>query len=422
MGKAKAPHYFRRQFERLLDEALKTHPAVYLSGPRKAGKTTLAREVCRGNHHYTSLNSSLSLASVLDAPEPFFQSLPVKELNIIDEAHFAAELFRYAENRSENNVDNSVQSSGTGYLLIGPMGRQMLFSRKAASESRVEELTLLPFSAAERRRSETNYLRRLLIGKLIQRTFEPARLADEIESATFPELALNSGIDHEQWFDGFLSVVLQRDIQTAAVIRNPERIVPLLVSLAARVGGLINDASVIKETGLDAKTYAKYKAAVLYTFLTFEIEPYSGPNRVRKRLLRQSKIYFIDTNLLCYVMRQNLRELLSGDRATSGRLFENFIATEIIKQAAVINGIKVRHFSLAGGSEVDFVIEAGNGAAVGIDICFKSTLSERDFSHLRTMRTALGKNFSRGFVLYAGTEQIEFSDGLWAVPVNALWE
>ncbi|MCL2877412.1 MAG: DUF4143 domain-containing protein [Acidobacteria bacterium] len=420
MGKAKTPHYYRRQFDGLLIETLKTHSAVYLSGPRKAGKTALAREVFRGN--YASFNSPFLLASVLDAPEPFFQSLPENKLNVLDEAHFAVELFRYAENRSEKNGDSPGQSSETRYLLIGPMGQPMLFGQKAASKSRVRELTLLPLSAAERHGAGTNFLRRLLIGKLAPRIFEPVRLADVIEGATFPELALNSKIDREQWFDGFLSAILQRDIQTAVAVRNPERIVPLLVSLAARVGGLLNDASVIKETGLDAKTYAKYKAAVLYTFLTFAIEPWNGPNRIKKRLLRQNKIYFTDTNLLCYVMRRDLREVLSGDFVTSGRLFENFIATEIVKQAAVINGIRIRHFSLAGGREVDFVIEAENGAAVGIDVSFKSVLSERDFGNLQVMRTALGKNFSRGFVFYAGTEQAEFLDGLWAVPVNALWE
>jgi predicted AAA+ superfamily ATPase len=107
---------------------------------------------------------------------------------------------------------------------------------------------------------------------------------------------------------------------------------------------------------------------------------------------------------------------------TAGLLFENFIASEIVKQAAAIRGTRVRHFCLSGGKEVDFVIEAENGAAVGIDVRFKSTLSARDFSNLRVMRDTFGKNFSRGLIIYAGTEQIEFSDGFWAIPANALWE
>jgi predicted AAA+ superfamily ATPase len=215
---------------------------------------------------------------------------------------------------------------------------------------------------------------------------------------------------------------LQRDIQTAAGIRNSERIVPLLVSLASRIGSLLNDASVIKETGLDAKTYAKYKAAALNTFLVFEIEPWSGPKRINKRMVCQRKVYFTDTNMLCYVMRRSLRDVLAGDAVMSGRMFENFVATEIIKQAIGVRGTRIRHFSPSGGKEVDFIVEAENGAAVGIDVSFKSVLSGRDFSNLQVMRTALGKNFSRGLIIYSGSGQIEFFDGLWAVPVNALWE
>ena len=414
--------YNSRQFERLLIEALKTGSTIYLNGPRKSGKTTLAREVCR-EVNYISFNSPLLLASALDEPEAFFQSLPENELNIVDEAHFAAELFRYAENAPENNYDNLEQSSGNRYLLISPMSFQMFFGYKETPIHHVSELTLLPFSVAERRRTGTNFLRRLLIGKLMPRTFDAVRITDEIEGATFPELALNPEIDRVQWFDNFLSAVLQRDLQTAVGIRNPERVVPLLFSLAARVGVLLNDASVIKETGLDAKTYAKYKAAAFYTFLAFEIEPWSGLNRIKKRLVRQSKIYFTDTNLMCYIMRRNLREVFAGgDSVTSGRLFENFVATEIVKQTAGIRGMRIRHFGLSGGKEVDFIIEAENGAAVGVDVCFKSVLSDRDFGNLQVMRTALGKNFNRGFIIYTGTEQTEFSDSLWAIPVNALWE
>jgi len=420
MSDTDAPLYYRRHFEGLLVEALRNDSIVYLSGPRKAGKTTLARKICEGR--YISFNSPLLLSSIHDDPETFCRSLPENELNIVDDAHFVAEQFLYAENRLKKNHDGSRQNSEKRRLLIGPVGLPMFSGYLAVSEHRVRELSLLPFSAAERRQAGANFLRRLLIGKLTQRTFDTIRIADEIEGATFPELALNHGIDREQWFDNLLSSVLQRDLQTAVGIRNPGRIVPLLVSLAARVGGLLNDASVIKEIGLDAKTYSKYKAAAMCTFLTFEIEPWSGANRVKKRLVRQGKIYFTDTNLMCYVMRRSLRDVLAVDPITSGRLFENFIATEIIKQAAGIRGMRIRHFSLSGGKEVDFVIEAENGAAVGIDVCFKSVLSERDFSNLQVMRTAMGKNFNRGFIIYAGTEQTEVSDGLWAVPVSALWE
>lgn len=421
MSKAKTLNYCKRQFEGLLINALKTHSAVYLSGPRKTGKTVLVREVCEGNN-YMSFNSPLLLASVLAAPETFFHSLPKNDLNILDDAHFAADLFQYAEKLPGDTGNTHVHTNENRYLSIGSTRLSMLYDRGAVKKSHVKELKLLPFYAAERRLIGTNFLRRLLVGKLAPRTFATCRLDEEIEQATFPELAMDAKIDRERWFDDFLSIVLQRDIQTVAAIRNPERIVPLLVSLAARVGGLINDASVIKEIGLDAKTYAKYKMAAFQTFLAFEIEPWSGPNLTKKRLLRQSKIYFIDTNLLCYVMRRGLREVLSDDPVTAGRLFENFIATEIIKQAAFILGIKIRHFGMADGKDVDFAIEAEHGPVVGIDVSFKSVLSDRDFNNLKAMHSVLGKNFNRGIVIYAGKEQVEFSHGLWAVPVNALWE
>ncbi|MDR1728474.1 MAG: DUF4143 domain-containing protein [Acidobacteriota bacterium] len=380
----------------------------------------LAHTVCPGRH--VSFNSPLLLSSALAEPEAFVYRLAADELNIVDEAQFAPGLFRILANLAAQTGATPTAAKSPRCLLVGATDASVFPGFAEVPGGRVAELALLPFSAAERHRSAANFLRRLLARKPSPRTFPPARLADEIGGATFPALALCPDVARTQWFDDYLSEVLQRDVQNVAGIRNPERMVPLLEALARRVGGLLNDAAVTKEAGLDAKTCGKYKAAARHTFLTFEIEPWDKPGLTGRRNVRQRKLYFMDTNLLCYVMRRDLGEVLEGDPATAARLFENFVATELVKQVGAILGTRIRHFNPSGGREVDFVLEDATGTAVGIDVKHKPVLSSGDFDSLRAMRGTLGIDFNRGIVLYSGVELAQFDDNLWAVPVNALWE
>ncbi|MDR1510071.1 MAG: DUF4143 domain-containing protein, partial [Synergistaceae bacterium] len=187
-------------------------------------------------------------------------------------------------------------------------------------------------------------------------------------------------------------------------------------------GSLLNNASVMKETGLDAKTYAKYKNLLNNTFLTFEVEPWAKPNKLDKRFVRQSKLYFNDTNLLCHVMRRSLPEILKNDSPAAGHIFENFVATEIMKNTKAMTGVHVSHFNPVGGKEVDFVIENENGDVLAVEVKLSGSLSNDDFSNMRVLRETLGERFVKGVVVYAGNELALFKDNMWAVPVNYLWE
>jgi hypothetical protein len=51
-----------------------------------------------------------------------------------------------------------------------------------------------------------------------------------------------------------------------------------------------------------------------------------------------------------------------------------------------------------------------------------ATATASDFRGLRKLRAAAGKRFSAGVVLYDGEASVGFGEGLFAVPIRALWE
>jgi len=410
--------YFKRRLEGYLERTLKTRPLVYINGPRQGGKSTLVRNLdFSGKVNYISFDSPVELNAARADPAKFILSLPSRQLSIIDEVQAAPEIFPYLKIAVD---ENRIKGRGTGlYLLTGSANLMALPRLSEALVGRMSVLTLYPFSAGEYRRGTANLVEKLFEGELEYRRYRSYDLPKIIQSASFPEPALNPLIDQTKWFDDYITTLLQRDIAMVADIRNPAKIFMLLSILAMRAGGLLNNSLAAQETGLDIKTYERYKAAVLNTFVIFEVPSWSKPNRLNKRFTKSPKLYFTDTSLLAYLLRRGLDEIYKNDRITFGRLFENFIATELMKNS--FSGIELSHFRTSDQKEVDFVLEKGRNV-VGIEVKLDSVPDKNDFKGLKLLREAVGSRFKRGVVIYPGTELVSFGEDLWAIPACCFWE
>ena len=409
--------YYKRSLGDYLEKTLKSRPLVYLNGPRQTGKSTLARNFMK-DANYISFDSPVSLAAAKENPADFIGSLPPGKLNIIDEIQMAPEVFPYLK-MAVDEGRNKRKSSGL-YLLTGSANLMALPRLSEALVGRMSVLTLLPFSSSEFKRTNVNFIEKLFSGKLEYHRYAKYDLLKNIAGATFPEPALNTAIDRGQWYDDYINTLLLRDIHTVADIRNPSKIIMLLSVLSLRAGNLLNNSLVAQETGLDIKTYERYKAAAINTFVIFEVGAWSKPNRLGKRFTKASKLYFNDTGLLAYLLRRELKEIYKSDRITMGRLFENFIACEIMKNASSFSDLDVSHFRTSDQKEVDFVLEKKEGV-IGIEVKLNSAPDKHDFAGLKLLKEATGARFRRGFVLYPGTELVSFGENLWALPACYMW-
>ncbi|MDR2551550.1 MAG: ATP-binding protein [Treponema sp.] len=403
-----------------MDKVLRERPLVYLNGPRQTGKSTLAGNL-PGTTNYLSFDSPVVLTAARADPAGFIRSLPADRLNIIDEIQTAPELFPFLKMA----VDEARgQGRGRGlYLLTGSANLMALPRLSEALVGRMSVLTLLPFSTSEYLQTGRNFIVNLFDDTLEYRRYGAGpELPELMAAASFPEPALHPDMDRIRWFDDYLSTLLQRDVRTVADIRNPLRAVTLLSVLAMRAGGLLNNSLAARESGLDVKTYERYKGAAINTFIIFEVPAWSKPNRLAKRFTRSPKLFFTDVNLLTYLLRRDMGDIYRNDRITMGRLFENFIASEIMKNAAPLPDLSVSHFRTSDQKEVDFVLERADGGTVGIEVKLSGSPDKHDFAGLKVLREAAGDRFRRGVVLYPGTELVSFGEELWALPLPYLWE
>jgi predicted AAA+ superfamily ATPase len=416
---------FQREISGLLKRTVKERPLVYLSGPRQSGKSWLVNEF--GHDHennYISFDSPLVLSGVKSDPESFIKSLHPDKLSIIDEVQLAPEIFRYLkisidENRKKGKTSNL-------YLLTGSANLMALPELSDALVGRMSVLTLLPRSAAEYKQTNSNFITKLFNEDLLYKKYKNYDLLDIIIHSTFPELAVNPELAKQQsliqWYNGYLTTIIQRDAKNIADIRKPEKIIMLLSFLALRAGNLLNNSSLASEVGLIMPTYENYKRFLTNTFIIFELQSWSKPSSLNKRFTKSSKVFFNDTNLLTYLLRRDIDDIYNNDRTAMGHIFENFIATEIMKNATSLIDVNISHFRTSDNKEVDFVIEKYNGSTIGIEAKLDRTISKEDFKGLKVLKEAVGNKFLKGIVLYTGNEIIPFEKDLWAVPVCYLWE
>jgi predicted AAA+ superfamily ATPase len=414
--------YVHRLLEDSMNKTVRTRPLLYLNGPRQCGKSTLAQNISvKEKMNYVTFDNPVHLSFAKNDPAGFLQHLPQNRLNIIDEVQLAPELFRYLKMAIDEQ--RLADKNSALYVLTGSANIFALPKLADALVGRLSILTLYPFAVSEIKKTGINFVEKLWNNDLCPQKYSRFNVVNIVSDATFPEIALDKRKNRYQWFNDYITTLLQRDVRVLADIKNPDKIFQLLVSLSQRAGGLLNNVNIMKETGLDTKTYEKYKTLCSSTFLTFEMPSWTKPNKLNKRFVKQKKLYFTDTSLLCHIMQRDMDDVYRNDKTVMGHIFENFIATEIMKATESLGSFTVSHFNPVQnqGKEVDFIIESPDGKAVGIEVKLDGTINEKDWANMNVLRETIGNKFMKGIIIYTGTDLMQVSRNIWAVPVNYLW-
>lgn len=413
-------NYLNRNITQELEQSIETRPLTYLNGGRQVGKSTLCSYLpdnIKRNH--ITFDSPLVLATAKSQPAAFVDSLPNNILNIIDEVQFAPEIFPYLKMKIDSNRLNG--NDKQKFLLTGSANLMAMPKLSEALVGRMSVLTLYPFSASEYYNFNKSLTERLFDEELRLSSFEDFNIVEVLKNSTYPEIATDAKIDRIKWFDSYLTTILNRDIKSLSDLKNPEIMVALLSLLSTRTGGLLNNTEVAKELGVDYRTYEKMFTFALNSFLVFNVKPWARPNKLSKRFVKSPKLYFTDCNFLSYIMKRDIDEMYENDKKAFGHVFENFVATELLKSAK-LNNLELSHYRTQSGKEADFVLENAQGDVVGIEVKSAKDIDKKAYSGLLELKELCGDKFKKGIILYTGNDIVPLSEKIWAVPICYFWK
>lgn len=404
---------YKRFIRNRLVESLRDTPVVLLVGPRRAGKTTLARSMSNGGRVYLTLDDQTTLEAARADPVAFVRGL---DLAIIDEVQRVPELILAIKKA----VDDDYRP---GRFLLTGSANVMTLPRVADSlAGRMETIRLLPLSQSEVIGRRPTFLDGLFNGRLSK----PKNLAigNALVEMTlvggFPEaMKRRGGRRRQDWGRSYFSSVLTRDLRDIADVERLTELPKFVRLLAEHAGQLVNYSELGKGIGVTYKTAQRYLGLLEQIFLIGSLPPWY--TNVIKRIVKTPKLHFLDSGLLA-TSRGLTVERLSQNRAAFGTLLETFVFSEIMKLMTWSEiQLMLYHFRDQEKNEVDLVLERDDGIVAGIEIKASATVTSSDFAGMKKLADACGSKFAYGVVLYDGDTLVAFGTKLAAVPLSCLW-
>ena len=396
--------------------ALADTPVVCLLGPRRCGKTTLARQLEPGRAFYSMDNPGHFETARAD-PAGFVRNLP--DTATLDEIQRAPELLPVIKLAvDEDRRPGRFLLTGSAYLLLLPRVTESLAGR-------MEIVRLHPFAEAEKERRPGGFARALLDGAFRPkiRPAPPRRdleLAERLVAGGYPDAQRSAPARVRQWHEQYLAAIIERDLKDAARIHHAGSLLLLLEALAARTAQLLNVSSLAKHLKLQRPTVLRYLSALERLFLVRRLRAWSrNPSR---KAVTTPKVHMIDSGLAA-----SLSGLRAGDwvdnRGPMGPLLESFVVQQLAAQAAWTDpDLKLWHYRDHHGAEAAAVLTRGRDVW-GVEVKASASAGPGDGRGLARLAADCGKDFRGGVVLYAGDSVLPLGGGrMLAVPVKELWE
>lgn len=379
----------RRALAPKLASIAKQFPVAVLTGPRQSGKTTLAKATFP-EYSYVSLESLDNRDFAAKDPRGFLAKYSAKV--IIDEAQKAPDLLSYVQAAVDEDA------APGRYILTGSQQFHLLARVSQSLAGRAAYLRLLPFSLSEL--SGTRALDPSAYHGPAQGE-HPRGL--ELDALLFQGLyprIHDRKLDAADFLEAYISAYIERDVREVLRVGDLMTFQRFVQLCAGRSGQILNFSALASDCGISHPTAREWLSVLEASSIVHRIQPYH--NNFSKRIMKSPKLFFIDTGLMCHLLRIRSAADLAG-HPLYGAVFETFVISEVLK-SFVHRGQRppLYYWRDRAGHEVDALLDMGT-RMIAIEVKAGRTIPSDCFKGLQFFSGLKGVH-ADSVVVYGGDE------------------
>lgn len=381
--------YIQRNLSSTLRRAMQQFPAVLVTGPRQAGKTTLLQHETGGERAYVTFDDPVERSFAVEDPAGFldrFAGQPV----ILDEIQYVPGLLGSLKLR----IDKERRHNGR-WLLTGSQQFHVMRDISESLAGRIAILDQLLFS----------------VGELSAKKSPP--LEQVLWNGCYPEPALYPA-KRDLWLRAYVQTYLERDVRQLQQVRDLRAFEQFVALACARHAQGFNGSEFAREVGIAVPTARAWAGLLEASYLLYLLPPFF--NNLGKRITKSPKLYVLDPAIVCFLTRQpDAGAALAG--AMGGALFEGLVVIEALK-AFTNKGRKpaLWYWRSHDGLEVDLIIQ-GKGTLIPIEIKLTATPQAQHTESLRRFRALAGEGrCSAGALVCRVPKEQPLPHGVTALP------
>lgn len=327
--------------------SLRPKRALIVYGPRRIGKTTLLqaylREYAVEKKTLYTLGDDMALRRLFQSEErkQILDFATPYEVIAIDEAQYIPRIGLGAKMIVDAFPKKTLILTGSSSFDLSREVGEPLTGRHFT-------LTLLPIAQSEVQAS----------GFELQQALE-----EFLVYGSYPEVLLEP--DHArkaQILNELVSSYLFKDVLALDRIKSPDVLLDIARCVAFQVGSEVSWNEIARTVRTDVKTVGRYLDLLEKMFVVRRVRGFS--RNLRNEISKKAKYYFLDTGVRNAVIG-NFHALTARDDV--GRLWENFVFMELVKQSTITGALDSYYFwRTHAGQEIDIIKESG-GAITGIE-------------------------------------------------------
>jgi len=386
---------------------------IILTGARQTGKTTLVKKTFP-DYEYISIEDPRSRNTFLQLTAQQWAKLYPNAL--LDEVQKEPTLIESIKATYDQFDEPRYVLLGSSQLLLMEKVRESLAGRCSIVE--MYPLTLPELKTKNWDDTVSDSLFQQLL-KNEEKEYLPSFLLDKhrgekleayshyLKYGAFPAISENNSNEDEKfdWLHNYVRTYLERDIRDLASFRDLDPFIKLQQYLALNTGNLVNASSIANLLEINIKTVQRYLKYFEISYQAIVLPSWS--NNLNKRLVKSSKVHYIDQGIIQAVLHKR--------GGMTGNEFESAIIAEMYKQAK--NNQSLAQFSFLrthDGKEIDLLLEFPD-YFYAFEIKMANKIAKTDAKHLLGLENILNKPVKKAFLLSNDEETKYFDEKTIAV-------